>query len=1498
MKNQNAHQYGLYNQELDRDSCGVGLIANYQGHKSHKLIDDALTMLEHMEHRGACGSDPHSGDGAGILIQIPHELLKQEVAKKGLQLSNPGSYGVAMVFLPKEEAKKQFCLNKIYWYLHKFDFDVLCQRRVEVHSEILGESSFDTEPLMTQFIVTPKTQGLFFDLEKALYFLKSIIMKAVYFSDEELVDDFYIASMSSKTIVYKGQLNATQLRRYFVDLQDTSLTSALAIVHSRFSTNTVPKWKLAQPMRCLAHNGEINTIQGNLNGWKARENDMERSKVYREEWLEALPVCDPYLSDSGNFDNVIDFLIRTTRSIPHAMMMLIPEAWQNDTNMPEYKKGFYAYHDAIIEPWDGPAAICFTDGNLIGATLDRNGLRPLRYSFTTDHELIVASEEGCLPINQEKILHKGRLQPGRMLLADLDEKRIISDTEIKEVICKRHPYAQWVRTKTKQLSDLSQTTNEEKEQLPSLLKRQLTYGMTLEDKEVLLTAMIQDGKEPLGSMGSDIPLAIFSKMSQHISHYFKQQFAQVTNPPIDPIRENFFMSLESNICCDGKILNVNESQAVSIRLKSPILFQSEFNQLKHSNDLRFRSAVISTCYEKESKLTQTIFDVNQNIKEQIQTGKNIIILSDKAISDVTLAIPSLLIVSAVHHFLIKEGLRKRVSLIMDTGDTWEVHHFACLLSYGADAIYPHVAMDTIKSMDDNKKKVSKNLEAYKHSIEKGLFKVMSKLGISTLSSYKGAQTFDIIGLSQEVLDLCFNGIPSRIGGLTMEHIEKVQTHKHQLAFHHQLTDLPDKGQYAWRRNGEYHLFNPKTIHLLQHATRTNNFSVFEQFTKEIDSLSQNASTLRSFIDFKERSPIPLSEVESEENIMKRFASGAMSFGSISKEAHSTLAIAMNRIGAKSNSGEGGEDEKRYEHLPNGDSAKSAIKQVASGRFGVTIQYLNQAKEIQIKMAQGAKPGEGGHLPGKKVDQHIAKVRHSTPGVGLISPPPHHDIYSIEDLAQLIFDLKNANEEARISVKLVSKNGVGVIASGVTKAHADHILISGCDGGTGASPLSSITHSGLPWELGLAETHHTLIKNGLRDRVTLQCDGQIRTGRDLAIATLLGAEEWGVATAALVVEGCILMRKCHLNTCPVGIATQDEDLRKKFEGKVEHLVHYFQFLARDLRNIMASLGFRTINEMVGRADVLRTRGLSSHWKYSHVDLSRLLFYAKPLNGQKAYKNKPQDHGIANVLDRRLINLSQQAITHQLHKEVHSEINNTDRATGTMLSGFIAKRYGSKGLQEESLQYTFSGSAGQSFGAFLIKGIRFNLQGASNDYFGKGLSGGKLVVYPDEKVIFNPTKNTIVGNVSLYGATSGKAFIRGGAGDRFAVRNSGAQAVVESIGDNGCEYMTGGTVIVLGDYGKNFAAGMSGGMAFLYKEQQLNTVHINQEMVSLMDCSSEDLLTIKSLLEEHFECTSSNRALDILNDWYNQSHQFVKVMPIEYQKVLNMSKTNMEHNKKIG
>ena len=1484
---------GLYTPELEKDSCGVGLLCDLKATPSHYIVDSALTILENMEHRGAYGAEKNTGDGAGILTQIPHSFFVNIAREKGVNIPDFKNYGVGLFFFPKDPIKKQFCKTIIRKYVHMYDLVTFMTREVPVDNSMIGSMALETEPDMEQWFVKFKDDELNDQLENKLFFLRSSILNDTYQQDASLIDDFYITSFSSKTVVYKGQLSAVQLRSYFLDLQDRSFASAVAIVHSRFSTNTVPKWKLAQPFRYISHNGEINTIQGNINWWQAREKRLSISETFDPKLKNVLPICDPYISDSGNFDNVVEFLLRSGRSLPHALMMMIPEAWQNDESLPEYKKAFYQFHDAIMEPWDGPASICFTDGTIVGAALDRNGLRPSRYAITEDGIVILGSEAGCLTLDQSKIIKKARLQPGKILVINLDEKRIISDEEVKETICKKFPYQDWLDQHLLDINEIESNTSKSKIMVSSeeLHQKQVAFGFTKEDENLIIKTMATNAKEPIGSMGADIPLAILSKIAQHPSNYFKQQFAQVTNPPIDSLREKFFMSLKTYLGGTGRVITIRPIEAGVLRLDSPLLSTEIFERIQNIKKENFNFTKVSLAFKPDEGIEAALNRINNEV-EMAAFNANIICLSDRDLDRDHLTVPTLLAIGCIHHFMITRGKRKKVSLIVEGGDIWETHHIATLMSFGADAIYPYMTYESCKALAKKMENTNASTltKAYIKAAEKGLLKVMSKLGISTINSYKGAQTFEALGMSQKVVNKCFKGTITRIEGIDFKGLQKELEVKHQLAFAKQNNNtLPDIGLHQWKKTGEYHLFNPQSIHLLQHSTQLNEYYTYKLFAKEIDKVSKNASTLRSYLKIKKGvSPISIDEVEPIEEILKRFATGAMSFGSISHEAHSTLAIAMNRIGGKSNSGEGGEDEMRFEMLKNGDSMKSAIKQIASGRFGVTINYLTNAKELQIKMAQGAKPGEGGQLPGHKVDKNIAKVRHSTPGVGLISPPPHHDIYSIEDLAQLIYDLKNANRSARISVKLVSKTGVGVIASGVAKAHADHILISGADGGTGASPLSSIRHAGLPWELGLSETHQTLVKNKLRDRVVIQADGQLRTGRDLAIATMLGAEEWGIATAALVVEGCILMRKCHLNTCPVGIATQDPDLRKKFSGKVDHLVNYFHFLATHLREIMAELGVRTVNELVGRTDLLAIGHTNEHWKTKNLNLEALLYKFDPGEDQTLYASKEQDHELEQVLDQELIEHTDLARSTNSHVNKIFEIKSTHRAVGTMLSNEIAKKYGSKGMQDDSISIRFRGSAGQSFGAFAAKGLSLLLEGEANDYFAKGLSGAKITLLPDRGSVYNPQENIIAGNVALYGATSGEVFVKGTAGDRFCVRNSGAHAVIEGIGDNGCEYMTGGSIVVLGKIGRNFAAGMSGGLGFLYNVQENLIDNINEDMVFIETPDDEDKMFIRKRIREYFRMTSSKVALEILSNWDSESFNFIKVFPKELKAILTNKK----------
>tara|TARA_Y100000385_G_scaffold291401_1_gene369167 strand:- start:22103 stop:26614 length:4512 start_codon:yes stop_codon:yes gene_type:complete len=1491
MKDAKQHT-GLYVPQLEKDSCGTGLIANLDSKASHELVSNALTILENMEHRGACGCDPESGDGAGILTHIPHSFFKKQ--DLGFVLPEAGKYGVGMCFFPTDGDLISALMEYVEGCAAREDLEYLGYREVPVDNSVLGESSAATQPEIRQLFFKSNQALSRKEFDKKLLVLRKSVHHKAHKGLPDLIDDFYFPSISSRTMVLKGQLTSWQVRLFYKDLQNPDYESAIAMVHSRFSTNTVPKWKLAQPFRMISHNGEINTIKGNANWWRAKEKFLKTDAFSDKELERVTPLFYKRSSDSSIFDTVFEFLFFSGRSIPHSLMMMIPEAWQNSGHIEDYKKAFYEYHEAHIEPWDGPASICFTDGTMIGATLDRNGLRPSRYMLTEDNELIMASETGVLPVDPAKVIYKSRLEPGKILIADLDEGKIIGDEKLKEIICNKFPYQKWVDKSKVHINDVDSEDREHEFDEFSLIQHKLAHGFTSEDEELIITAMSENAKEPIGSMGADIPPAVLSRFAQHIANYFKQQFAQVTNPPIDPLREAEFMTLKCALGGAEDICNIKENTAKFIRLDSPILNTATFQKVNGIKHDYFNSEEIDCTFKSDYKnrdLFKTITLIKNKISALADQGVNLFILSNRKISPSRVPIPSLLIAGAVHQHLINEGLRHKASIIVDGGDILETHHCATCISYGADAVYPRLALRTIDELCEYGKLKEFSSDEYQSkyikAINKGLLKVMSKLGVSTIQSYKGAQTFEALGISTEVVDVCFTGTISRIQGMKFDDLAKEALVKHKLAFEDQETnELIDLGIYQWKRRGEYHLFNPQSVHLLQHSTKTDDYNVYKKYTEVINNQERIAVTLRSLLDFTDHSPIPLSEVESAENIMKRFATGAMSFGSISHEAHSTLAKAMNRIGGKSNSGEGGEDEIRYKKLENGDWERSAIKQVASGRFGVTINYLTNCTEIQIKMAQGAKPGEGGQLPGHKVNDWIAKVRHSTPGVGLISPPPHHDIYSIEDLAQLIFDLKNANRKARISVKLVSKAGVGIIASGVAKGHADHILIAGADGGTGASPLSSIRHAGLPWELGLAETHQTLVQNKIRDRVTIQTDGQIRTGRDMAIATLLGAEEWGIATAALVVEGCILMRKCHLNTCPVGIATQDEDLRKKFTGEVDHVVNFFKFLAEDMREIMAELGFRTINEMVGKTQKLKIKEDVNHWKLKNLDLSPLLYRSEFAGKVGEYKSVEQDHEIDDVLDTRLIAYADLAIEDKIAIQSTFDIKNTDRAVGAMLSNEIAKKYGSNGLEDDSISFRFRGYAGQSFGAFAAKGITFTVEGDTNDYFGKGLSGAKLIVVTDREAKFEPSENIIIGNVALYGATSGEAYIKGMAGERFCVRNSGATAVVEGIGAHGCEYMTGGLAIILGQIGRNFGAGMSGGIAYIHNPNDDQDQYCNTEMIHLENLNHEDLETLREYIRNHFKYTGSQKALEILQNWEEKKNQFLKIMPKEYKAVLEM------------
>lgn len=1500
---------GLYDPSFERDACGIGFVANIKGNKNHQAISDGLTILENMEHRGACGCEPTTGDGAGIMIQIPHEFLYDECLNLGVTLPEVENYAVGMIFFPKEIRLREECRDIFTRAAEKLNMRILCWRDVPVNNQDIGPSALSVEPNIEQvFIEMPSHIKSADEFERKLFVLRKYATHIASNSVKKDPIGFYVASLSCRTLIYKGQLTSLQVRTYYPDLSDLRVVSAFGLVHSRFATNTFPSWKLAQPFRFIAHNGEINTLQGNLNWLRSGETSFESPLYTKEEMDMLVPIVSNAKSDSACLDNMIELLSLSGRSLPHVMMMLIPEAWDGNEDMDEVKKAFYEFHACTMEPWDGPASISFTDGKIIGATLDRNGLRPSRYCVTKDDRVIMASETGALPIDQSIIKEKGRLQPGKMFVVDMEQGRIISDEELKQQICSQKPYGEWLNKYKIRLNELPEPrvmfTHLSEEQI---FRYQKAFGYTSEDLENIVVPMAVTGKEPIGSMGIDTPLAVLSDQPQHLSSYFKQLFAQVTNPPIDPIRERMVMSLAISVGSIGNTLIEDEINAHVVSLKQPVLTNYELEKIR-SIDTGIYQAKTLQCYYvadgKPGSLERAVNRICRYAEDAVNEGFEVLVLQDRAIDSDHAAIPSLLAVSSVHHHLIRKGLRGKVGLVVEAGDVWEVHHFACLLGFGATAINPYMAFSSIRNLKESGKikedisieQLNKN---YIKAVSDGLLKVFSKMGISTLQSYQGAQIFEIIGLNNDVVNKYFTGATSRIEGMGLDEIARESLAKHRFAFTQKqvpFDQLPTGGVYQWKRKGETHMFNPQTIHLLQHATRENNYQTFKKYSKLVDDQSDKAITIRSLLDFKHsRSSISIDEVEPAENIYKRFATGAMSFGSISWEAHTTLAIAMNRLGGKSNTGEGGEDEQRYTPLENGDSLRSSIKQVASGRFGVTSLYLSEADELQIKMAQGAKPGEGGQLPGHKVDEWIGKTRHSTPGVGLISPPPHHDIYSIEDLAQLIFDLKNSNRHARINVKLVSKAGVGTIAAGVTKAKADVVLISGYDGGTGASPISSIRHAGLPWELGVAEAQQTLVKNKLRSRVVLQTDGQMRTGKDIVIAALLGAEEWGIATAALVVEGCIMMRKCHLNTCPVGVATQDKELRKRFTGNPDHVVNFFKFITQEVREIMAELGFRTVDEMIGQADELKLREGIDHWKYKNLDLSPILYKEPAAEGVGLYHYEEQDHLLQNILDWKFLEAAKPAIENGTPVKVSFDIINTDRAAGTVLSHEITKKYRAEGLPEDTIHFMLKGTAGQSFGAFCNKGITLELEGDANDYFGKGLSGARLIIYPDRKAGFVPEENSIIGNVAFYGATSGEAFIRGKAGERFAVRNSGANVVVEGIGDHGCEYMTGGKAIILGDTGRNFAAGMSGGIAYVYDVNQKFANNCNKEMVELDPLDEEDIKFLHSMIAKHYEYTYSAVAKFLLDDFDNQVKHFVKVFPSDYKKILKAKTIVIENVK---
>ncbi len=1492
-------QEGLYDCQNEHDACGVGFVVHIKGKKSHDIVAKGIQLLVNMEHRGAAGAEWNSGDGAGIITQIPHAFFLKKSVELGFSLPHPGDYGVGQMFLPKSDGDRKEIQKVFARCVEESGQTIIGWRAIPTNNSELGTSVKRTEPAHYQvFIKRGKNAKDGEAFERKLYVIRKYSERMIRESGLPGSDTFYVGSLSWRTIVYKGLFLSPQVMHYFPDLNDDSYESALALVHSRFSTNTFPTWPLAHPFRYIAHNGEINTLRGNENWMKSRESLLKSKLFTPDEIKKLLPIIDARGSDSAKLDNVVELLVMSGRSLPHVMMMVIPEAWEKDPEMSPEKKAFYEYHGTLMEPWDGPASVAFTDGQVIGATLDRNGLRPSRYQLNNDDILIMASEAGVLEFPAETIKLKGRLQPGRMFVVSLEEGRIIPDDEIKHRIASRKPYAKWLAKNKIEISSLKPPREIRQPDPETVLKRQKTFGYSLEDLRILMAPMVNSGEEALGSMGNDAPLAVLSDKSRNLFDYFHQLFAQVTNPPIDKDREEMVMSLTSFVGKEDNLLDETEKHCRVIELPQPVLTNDDLERLRWVDKNHFQAKTIPIVFKAsggENRLQNALERIRRHASEAVQEGYNVIVLSDKPIDSDHAAIPSLLAVSAVHHHLIREGTRSQCGIIIETGEAREVHHFALLLGYGASAINPYLAFETIEDMR-RRRLLKEDLTSEKaqllmlKSINKGLLKVISKMGISTIQSYIGAQIFEAVGLSTDVIEEYFTGTISRLGGIDLNTLEEETLLRHRFAYpesgEDNGTELEVGGQYQWRQRGERHLFNPDTIHKLQHSARTNNYNTYKEFSKLVDDQSKNLYTIRGLLEFQGVTPIPIDTVESVESILKRFASGAMSYGSISWEAHTTMAIAMNRIGGKSNTGEGGEDASRFAPMANGDSMRSSIKQVASGRFGVTSNYLVNADELQIKMAQGAKPGEGGQLPGWKVDKSIAKTRHSTAGVGLISPPPHHDIYSIEDLAQLIYDLKNSNDRARIAVKLVAEVGVGTVAAGVAKAHSDVILISGHDGGTGASPLTSIKHAGLPWELGLSEAHQVLIKNGLRARVVLQTDGQLRTGRDIAIATLLGAEEWGVATAGLVVLGCIMMRKCHLNTCPVGVATQDPDLRKLFSGEADHVVNYFRFLAQDLREHMAMLGFRTINEMVGRVDKLAPRREVKHWKAKQLDLNKLLYnMAETHKGIGTFCCERQDHGLEKALDWKLMEAAKPALEEAKPVQAEFAIRNVNRTVGTILSSNISRKYGEDGLLEDTIKFKFTGSAGQSFGAFAARGLTLELEGEANDYFGKGLSGGKLILYPPRKSTFVPRDNVIIGNVSFYGATAGVAYVLGMAGERFCVRNSGARVVVESCGDHGAEYMTGGRCIVLGEIGKNFAAGMSGGIAYLWDPYGKSAGRINKEMVELEEITlAEESMELQGMIEKHLEYTGSKSAKDILADWKGNVSKFIKVMPRDYKRAL--------------
>ncbi len=1500
-KREKLEKYGLYDSRFEHDSCGVGFVCNIKGTKTNTIIRQGLEVLSHLAHRGATGADPKTGDGAGILIQIPHEFFAKACDKAKISLPAKGSYGTGMVFLPQNPAERKFCKDAFTDIVRKEGLALLGWRSVPVDDSEIGLTAKQTQPVIEQvFISKDKDISEEIEFERRLYVIRKKIENAVRGSNLQQRSFFYITNISCRTFLYKGLLMPAQVENFFPDLKSKDIKSSLCLVHSRYSTNTFPTWDLSQPFRYLAHNGEINTLRGNIN-WMLARQGLLKTAAFGSQIKEIFPIIVPGGSDSASIDNVLELLILAGRPIEHAMMMLIPAAWEHNGLMNGKLRDFYRYHSCLMEPWDGPAAMAFTDGTRIGALLDRNGLRPARYIVTKKDFVVMASEVGVLDISSDDILLSGRLEPGKIFFIDTEAGRLIEDSQVKERVSSLRPYGLWLKQNIVELDDLAAAAVKagEPQDLTRLLK---AFGYTREDLKMIIKPMVETAQEPIGSMGNDTPHAVLSQKSQLLYNYFKQLFAQVTNPAIDPIREELVMSLETCLGPEKNILEETPLHCHKIRVKQPILTNAELAKIRDIKQNGFKTKTISLLFSAgdENDFIKSLDKICSQAKEAISQGYTFIILSDRGVNNKYAALPVLLAVAAVHHYLVRETLRTQIGIIVESAEPREVHHFALLFGFGADCVNPYLAYDAIEYLiaeGEIEGKLKDKAQAnYIKAVNKGILKILSKMGISTLQSYRAAQIFEALGLHEEVIKRCFSGTVSRIGGAGFAVIAREALLRHNDAYPKTELGLPLPvgGVYQWKKDGEFHLWNPNTIAALQDSVWNGDYNKYKEFSALINDQSLNPTTLRSILKFKDYQPIPIEEVEPAEEIVKRFATGAMSFGSISKETHETIAIAMNRLKGKSNTGEGGEDPARFLPLPNGDSVRSAIKQVASGRFGVTANYLVNADEIQIKIAQGAKPGEGGQLPGHKVSVTIAKTRYTTPGVTLISPPPHHDIYSIEDLAQLIFDLKNANPRARISVKLVSEIGVGTIAAGVAKGHADMILISGFDGGTGASPLSSIKHAGLPWELGLSETHQTLVLNDLRSRLRLQADGQMRTGRDVAIACLLGAEEFGFCTAVLITLGCVMLRHCNLNNCSVGVATQDEILRKRFRGKPEYVINYFRFVVQELREIMSSLGIRKINEMVGRTDLLEIEKDILPWKAKELDLSRVLYKPEVPEGVGVHCSRSQNHAIDKILDLKLIKLAHPALEKSLAVKIELPIRNADRTCGAMLSGEVCRIYGEDGLPLDTICCKFKGIAGQSFGAFLAKGITFELEGMANDYVGKGISGGKIIIYPDKKADYEPQENIIIGNTTFYGAINGEAYIRGVAGERFCIRNSGLYTVVEGVGDHACEYMTGGKVVILGKTGRNFAAGMSGGIAYVYNPQGDFKDKCNLEMVELGSVAGDDETVIHELIRSHYKYTQSEAGKKILDNFKNELKNFVKVMPLEYKRILETEKLE----KKLG